>query len=214
MGFLGASGGGSNGMMLPGFGSSGNGGNGGFNGTSFIGDQGGVNLSGLPFVGGLFPNAAQQMQRQMMANAANTLGAMQPGIAQGFQNIFNGTQQAYGPAQRALAMMYGGAPASAPSGDMGSLAGKFAAGGAAPSGGGGQSPGSALSQANGMLGIGGGGGGGGFMGSLTGLLGATPLGGGGPLGGLMGGGGGGLGGILGGLGGGGGGPLGGLLGGL
>lgn len=216
MGFLG---GGANGLMLPGGGSTGAGGNGGFNGTSFIGDEGGVNLSGLPFVGGLFPNAAQRQQRELQMQASNTMGAMRPGIAEGFQNIWNGVQQAYNPAQQALMSIYGGKPPGGPpiGGAMGSAAGSMAGGGA-PSkpvdpwtAGAGLPAGFRPSSATGFMGsmpiVGGmlggmgglfpGGGGGGPMGGLGGMV--PSFGGGGLPGGL---GGGGLGGgALGGLGG-------------
>lgn len=191
------------------------GGGGGFNGTSFIGDSGGVNLSGLPFVGGLFPNAAQQQQRQAMADAASAYGAMRPGVAQGFGNIWSGVQQAYTPAERALQAMYGGG--TAPN------SGGWAPGGARPMPGGG--PSSITSGGGPRPSDNSGGGSSPFgQGGLLGMASGDPLGGalfgqGGPMGfagrqagGALGGGGG-LGGLLGGgglFGGGGGSPLGGL----
>lgn len=208
--------------MIPGGGSTGAGGNGGFNGTSFIGDEGGVNLSGLPFVGGLFPNAAQRMQRELQTQASNTMGAMRPGIAEGFQNIWNGVQQAYNPAQQALMSIYGGKPQggadwlSSAAQPIGSQSGGGAPKPAPPD------PWSTSTSAIASSGIRGGQANpGGFMGQIPivggmmgGMGGMMPGGGGFPGlggGGMPGMGGGGLGGMIPGMGGQGGGPLGGLM---
>src|SRR5512139_673449 len=83
----------------------------------------GLNLSQIPFVGGMFPDPNAPAMQAAMQNAANTYASQRPVTAQAFENLMNQVRAGYQPAQNALASMYGGgngtpnlagAPTSAP----------------------------------------------------------------------------------------------------
>lgn len=98
---LGGGGGGGGGLLggLPGIGGAGNGG-------TLIG-QGGINLSGIPFIGGMFPNPNEAANRDAMAAAGQAYGNMRPQMAQGYQNIASQFQNQLAPVHQALDNMYG-----------------------------------------------------------------------------------------------------------
>lgn len=110
------------GMNLPGLGGGGGGGmlggllgggggggliGGAGNGGTLLG-QGGINLSGIPFIGGMFPNPNEGAVRDAMAAAGQSYANMRPQMAQGYQNIASQFQNQMAPASQALANMYGG----------------------------------------------------------------------------------------------------------
>ena len=100
---LGGGGGGSGGMLgggLPGIGGAGNGG-------TLLG-QGGINLSGIPFIGGMFPNPNEAAMRDAMGAAGQSYANMRPQMAQGYQNMVSQFQNQMSHAAQALANMYGG----------------------------------------------------------------------------------------------------------
>ncbi len=209
-----------------------NGGPGG-GGGMFSNTNGGLQLSQIPFIGGLFPNPNEGAARDAMAAAGAAYGAMRPSSAQGYQNLVSQNQNALAPAHQALANMYGGQhgqnsdvtaamadQSGSTGGNYGAAVGSMLAGGPKPSDNSGKGnpamsflntldPLGGLGSLGGAMGgfMGLGGGQGGPMGAVQGGMSNPP--GGGLLGGILGGGGGG-GGLLGGLlgGGGGGGPLG------
>ncbi len=80
-----------------------------------VSDSTGINLSGIPFVGGLFPDPNQKAMREALMNASNQMGAQRAQSAAGFQNLAGQMLSAYAPAQNALSQMYGG-PSPPPSG--------------------------------------------------------------------------------------------------
>lgn len=178
--------------------------------TSGLGGMAGINLSGIPFVGGMFANPAEAQMRDSMAGAANQYQGMREPAAQGFQNMMGRTHDMYQPAHDALNWMYGSPQQpQAPQGQPPQM-------GAPPpqaptphpqahsSGGGGPAMSTIGAGLGGLLG-------GGPVGALGAGLGANAMGSGSAKGGL--------GGMLGGFAGGGtlggyGGGLGGLLGGL
>ena len=95
-GLLGGGGGGGGGLI----GGAGNGG-------TLIG-QNGINLSGIPFIGGMFPNPNEGAARDAMNAAGQAYGNMRPQMAQGYQNMVSQFQNQMSPASQALANMYGG----------------------------------------------------------------------------------------------------------
>lgn len=170
-----------------------------------MGDMTGINMSGIPFIGGMFPDPNQKAMRDALQNASNMMGAQRSQSAAAYQNAANNMLGALQPAQNALSMMYGGGGGTPTGGfDMSqfgppqgaqmvpqyrgidrALAGASNDLSASFPGG---------SGGGGMLGglFGGGNGSGGLGGLLGGLLGGPSGGGGGGMGG-------GLGGLLGGL---------------
>jgi hypothetical protein len=161
--------------------------------------NGGINLSGIPFIGGMFPNPNEAAMQQGIKNVQAATAAYRPQMAQAYQNLAGDQLAALQGPQQALLQMYGGQPPPGPSISNPSHGGSpsMQASSPPPQASGGSSGGSS----------------GGFLGGMLG---------GDPLGGLMGAGG--LGGILGGGGmtsglpgfgnGQSGGPLGGILGGM
>lgn len=73
-----------------------------------MGDMTGINLSGIPFVGGLFPDPNQKAMRDALQNASNMMGAQRAQTAGAYQNLANNALGALQPAQNALYQMYGG----------------------------------------------------------------------------------------------------------
>jgi hypothetical protein len=203
----------------------------------FSNNGGGLQMSQIPFIGGMFPNPNEAAMRDAMTAAGQAYANMRPQQAQGYQNIMSQVQNQMAPASQALANMYGGqhgqnsdvtaAIAAQNPRDSGAAQGALAGlSGPRPSdnSGKGQSGNdplggflTTLDPVGGLSSIGGSfgglfdldGGGGGPMNALKGGMGGMS--GGGLLGGLLGGGGG-LGGILGGGGGGGMPGLGGMFG--
>ncbi len=83
----------------------------------------GINLSGIPFVGGLFPDPNQKAMREALMNASNQMALQRQQSAAGFQNLAGQMLSAYAPAQNALSQMYGGggAPQAAASSPVSSM---------------------------------------------------------------------------------------------
>jgi hypothetical protein len=77
------------------------------NGGTLIG-QNGINLSGIPFIGGMFPNPNEAAMRDAMGAAGQSYANMRPQMAQGYQNLASQFQNQMSPAAQALANMYGG----------------------------------------------------------------------------------------------------------
>jgi hypothetical protein len=75
---------------------------------SGMGEGLGINLSGIPFIGGLFPNPAEKAMRDSLANAVTSYGNMREPQAQGYQNLMGRVGQSFAPVQSALSWMYGG----------------------------------------------------------------------------------------------------------
>ncbi len=73
-----------------------------------MGDMTGMNLSGIPFIGGMFPDPNQKAMRDALANASAMMGAQRAQTAGAYQNLANNMLGAMQPAQNALTMMYGG----------------------------------------------------------------------------------------------------------
>lgn len=75
----------------------------------------GINLSGIPFVGGLFPDPAQKAMRDSLAAAVGSYQNMREPQAQGYQNLMARAGAGFAPVQSALNWMYGGPDQSQPS---------------------------------------------------------------------------------------------------
>lgn len=160
--------------------------------------NGGINMSQIPFIGGLFPNPNEAAMQQAIQNAGGQFAAYRPQLAQAYQNLAGDQLAALQGPQNALMQMYGGKPPPGPSISNPSPGGPPSTSTPPPSGG------SLGGLIGGMVG-GGGQGGSQGAGGLGGLFGGLPgLGGGNPMSGLPGFGngqsGGPLGGILGGMG--------------
>lgn len=163
-------------------------------GGGIMSGSGGLNMSQIPFIGGMFPNPNEAAMQQAIQQSQNDLSAYRPQMAQAYQNLAGNQLASYQPAQGALMQMYGGSipqgptianpspggmppgqssPQQPPSGGSSSsgdpLSGLM---GGLPGLGGGGLPG--LGGAGGLGGLMGGGGLPGFGGSSTGLPG--PLG--------------------------------------
>lgn len=68
----------------------------------------GINLSGIPFLGGLFPDPNQKAMRDALNSASSMMGNQRVQQAAGYQNLANNALGALQPAQNALSQMYGG----------------------------------------------------------------------------------------------------------
>lgn len=132
----------------------------------------GINLSGIPFVGGMFGSPEEAAMRQSMANAVQSYQNMREPQAQGYQSAMARFGQGMQPVQSALNWMYGG-PEAGQGGQAPPQQSPGPAPSVPPSGGGGTS----LFPSGG-----GGGGGGGLLGGIGGIGGMLGLGQNAPLG--------------------------------
>lgn len=87
-----------------------------------MGDSLGINFSGIPFIGGMFPNPAEAAANEAIRQAAGVYGGLIPQIAQAYGNLHQNALGNFGPVQNALRQIYGGdtgmggAPVGGPNG--------------------------------------------------------------------------------------------------
>jgi len=79
----------------------------------------GLNLSGIPFIGGMFPNPNAGAMSQGFANAAQSYADRRMPTAAAYQQGLQNALTALNPAANALNMMYGGMSSEAPAGPPG-----------------------------------------------------------------------------------------------
>lgn len=77
-------------------------------GGMFSNQNGGLQLSQIPFIGGLFPNPNEGAVRDAFNAAGQSYGGMRGQMGQGYQNIASHFQNQMAPARQALMNMYGG----------------------------------------------------------------------------------------------------------
>lgn len=84
------------------------GGSSGAGGGGIIGDNGGVNMSQIPFIGGMMPNPNEKAMREALQRAQVAYGDHRGQSAQAYQNMLGQVLNSYQPVQNALGAMYGG----------------------------------------------------------------------------------------------------------